>query len=147
MCALLGLATAIASGEVIVAGRTRRELICVKDRASSTALWDRSRPLAARLAILEEPSSTGGTCREVDSDADKERYGRYFWSDEHPKRSNCTGWAFTEPGGIAWAAAAIAAAAVGKQQRHGHARKDAADHSERVVATALGPWRGYSHRP
>jgi hypothetical protein len=91
------------------------------------------------FAIPKDPPPPKSTCGDVDSDADEERYGHYFWSGEHPKISNCTGRGFTEPGGIAWASTAIPAAALGEEQRHSHARKDAADNCERMVATALGP--------
>ena len=94
--------------------------------------------LAVMLAIPEKPSATSDGYDKVNRDARKDRHRKDSGRDETPKRTHCTGCAFTDPGGIADFPAAIEAAVLSEKKRHCNAREEAADYGEGMIAAALG---------
>jgi hypothetical protein len=90
------------------------------------------------LAIPEKPSATQDGYDKVNGDAHKDRHCKDSRCDETPKRTYCTGCAFTYPRSIAYFPATIQAAVLGEKKRHCNAREEATDYGEGMIAAALG---------
>jgi hypothetical protein len=98
------------------------------------------------LAIPEKPPATKDGYGNVNKDAHKDRDRENSGRDQPPKQTHCTGCAFTGPGSVAYFPAAIQAAVLGEKERHGHAREEAADYGEGMIAAALGAGFHHNHR-
>jgi hypothetical protein len=98
------------------------------------------------LAIPEKPPATKDGYGNVNKDAHKDRDRENSGRDQPPKQTHGTGCAFTGPGSVAYFPAAIQAAVLGEKERHGHAREEAADYGEGMIAAALGAGFHHNHR-